>query len=120
MSGSLRKARDVNRTDDMGEYSLGLSQVNKFKTKQVVEKDPSASFRSTASLQRTAQVRLRSACPERAEGSVSRAPRTWDLFDRPESNGFSTPCKLLHARGDRTCRPRSQEHTGILNFNSQI
>jgi hypothetical protein len=54
---------------------------------QTVEKGPSASLRSTASLRRTSQVRLRS--------SVSRAPCIWDLFDRPENRVFQHPVPLL-------------------------
>src|SRR5712692_9039889 len=60
---------------------------------QTVEKGPSASLRSTASLQRTAQVRLRS--------SISRAPCIWDLFDRPENRGFQPSILNRH----RTCLP---------------
>ena len=51
-------------------------------SKQAVEKAPSASLRSTASLRRTAPVRLRS--------SVLRAPRIWDLFDQPVKRVFHT------------------------------
>jgi hypothetical protein len=47
---------------------------------QPVEKGPSASLRSTSSLDVVKRVRLRS--------SVSRAPRTWDLFDQAEEEAF--------------------------------
>jgi hypothetical protein len=58
---------------------------------QTVEKVPSASLRSIALLQRTGRVRLRFACPERVEGSISRAPCIWDLFDRSENGVFQHP-----------------------------
>jgi hypothetical protein len=54
-------------------------------SKQTVEKGPSASLRSTASLRRTTQIRLRS--------SVSCAPRIWDLFDRSENRVLRDPLK---------------------------
>ena len=61
------------------ETSLGFNQT--------VEKGPSASLRSIALLQRTAQVRLRS--------SISRAPCIWDLFDRSENRLFQQPVNSL-------------------------
>src|SRR3989338_994935 len=72
---------------------------------QAVEKGPSVSLRSTASLRRTTQVRLRS--------SLSRAPRIWDLFDQPLNRVFqhslahlsvnfiSAPCFSLQPFGQR-------------------
>ncbi len=54
---------------------------------EAVEKGPPASLRSTASLQRTAQVRLHS--------SVSRAPRIWDLFDQPVNRVFQQSVQQL-------------------------
>jgi hypothetical protein len=51
----------------------------------------SLSLRSIALLQRTGRVRLRFACPERVEGSISRAACIWDLFDRSENGVFQHP-----------------------------
>jgi len=63
------------------------------KTKQAVEKDPSASLRSTASLQLAYSVWLMaygslvpSICHKLSaicQLTVCRAPRIWDLFDQP-------------------------------------
>lgn len=71
----LRRPEADYLRDGIYELRVGL--------RQAVEKGPSASLRSTASLQRTAQVRLRS--------SASRAPRTWNLFDQPANRVFQ-PC----------------------------
>ncbi len=66
-----------------GEHSVRIpSQRFRYKLScQTVEKGPSVSLRSIASLQRTAYVRLRS--------SISRAPRTWNLFDRSGNRVFN-------------------------------